>query len=155
MRTSPDSYPTCIIADFLGNEQTPYTFTSNIVSGSMTIAAAGPVTGVTPVCQGQSGVAYSVAPVLHATGYVWSLSPGASVASGNNTNSITVNYSASAASGNDFVHGTTVCGSGAESPLFAVTVSPLPPPVITGPVSACLNSTGNVYSTLAGMTGYV
>lgn len=35
-----------------------------------------------------------------------------------------------------------------------VTVNPLPVPTISGPTTVCVNSTGNVYSTEAGMTNY-
>lgn len=36
-----------------------------------------------------------------------------------------------------------------------VTVNPLPAPTISGPVSACSGSTGNIYSTQGGMNNYV
>jgi hypothetical protein len=49
---------------------------------------------------------------------------------------------------------TCATGSPATSNAVDVTVNTLPVPVITGPASACVNSTGNVYSTAAGMTGY-
>jgi hypothetical protein len=38
--------------------------------------------------------------------------------------------------------------------VYNVTVNALPVPVISGPATACVNSTGNVYSTTAGMTNY-
>ena len=38
--------------------------------------------------------------------------------------------------------------------VYNVTVNPLPVPTITEPVSVCAGSTGNVYITEAGMTGY-
>jgi hypothetical protein len=37
---------------------------------------------------------------------------------------------------------------------FTITVNPRPVPTITGPTPVCLNSTGNIYTTEAGMTGY-
>ena len=41
----------------------------------------------------------------------------------------------------------------AASPtVYNVTVNALPVPTITGPASACVSSTGNVYTTTAGMT---
>ena len=38
---------------------------------------------------------------------------------------------------------------------FVVVVNPLPVPAIGGPVTACAGSTGNIYSTLPGMTNYL
>ncbi|MCX6243595.1 MAG: T9SS type A sorting domain-containing protein [Bacteroidetes bacterium] len=96
------------------------------VSVSSVPGPAGSITGVTPVCQGQIGVAYSVAPILNATGYFWTLPSGATVATGGNTNSITVDYSMSAVSGNITVYGTNIFGNGTTSPPFAVTVNPTP-----------------------------
>ena len=95
-------------------------------------AVAGPITGSSSVCQGQTGVVYSVATITHATGYVWTLPAGATITAGNNTKQITVSFSASASSGVITVHGTNACGSGGNSPDFNVTVNPVPPtPVIT------------------------
>ena len=73
---------------------------------------------------------------------------GASIASGSNTNSISVNYSNSALTGVVKVYGTNSCGSGVASADFPVTVNPLPAAAasITGPAVACQGSTGIVYS---------
>ncbi|WP_196216517.1 hypothetical protein, partial [Flavobacterium sp. LC2016-01] len=88
--------------------------------------AATAVSGPATVCQGQSGVAYTVTAIANAAGYTWTLPSGATIASGSNTNSITVNYSASAATGNITVRGTNTCGNGTVSANYPVTVSPLP-----------------------------
>jgi hypothetical protein len=116
--------------------------------------AAGVITGTSTVCQGSTGVAYSVALIPNATSYIWTLPTGATIATGANTNSITVNYSYTAVSGNISVYGSNIFGNGAPSPNFPVTVNLAATPTITGPVSACLNSTSNIYTTQAGMTGY-
>ncbi len=63
------------------------------------------------VCQGSNGIAYSVSPVPNATGYIWILPSGASIASGANTNAITVNFSNTAVSGPISVYATNACGS--------------------------------------------
>jgi gliding motility-associated-like protein len=42
----------------------------------------------------------------------------------------------------------------AQSGFAVVTVNPLPVPTITGPAAACLNSTGNIYTTEPGMSSY-
>ncbi|MBI2967456.1 MAG: gliding motility-associated C-terminal domain-containing protein [Bacteroidetes bacterium] len=85
-------------------------------------AAAGSITGTATVCAPQNGVSYSVGAIADATGYSWSLPAGATIASGANTNAITVDFGAGATSGNITVLGTNACGSGTSS-SFAVTVS--------------------------------
>jgi hypothetical protein len=93
---------------------------------------AGPVTGTPELCAGTSGVAYTVAPVPNASAYVWTLPMGATISSGNGSSSITVDFADDAASGSITVNGNNVCGNGNPSPLFDVTVNPIPPaPVIT------------------------
>jgi N-acetylneuraminic acid mutarotase len=93
---------------------------------------AGTITGTPSVCAGSNGIAYSVAPIAYATSYVWTLPPNATIATGDGTNSITVNFTASAVSGDITVQGTNSCGDGTISPNFAVTVNPIPPtPVVT------------------------
>ena len=77
--------------------------------------ADGSITGISTVCQGQTAVSYGVTPIANATGYNWTLPPGASIVSGNNTSSITVNYSSTASSGNLRVQGSNACGNGAFS----------------------------------------
>lgn len=66
--------------------------------------------GQTSVCAGLSGVSYSVAPVSGATSYVWSYS-GTGVTINGTSNSITVDFSASATSGDLTVYGTNGCQS--------------------------------------------
>ncbi|MFH1297456.1 MAG: T9SS type A sorting domain-containing protein [Bacteroidota bacterium] len=118
---------------------------------------AGPITGSSSVCAGANGVAYSTGPVANATSYTWTLPPGASIATGAGTTSITVNYSATATSGNITVAGTNQCGNGTSSSL-SVTVNPLPAPAgtITGTASVCQGDMGVSYSvaTIANATGY-
>ncbi|HNY07776.1 MAG TPA: T9SS type A sorting domain-containing protein [Bacteroidales bacterium] len=134
-----------------------YYINGNVESNQ--VAPAGTITGATSVCQGQTGVAYSVPAIANATGYVWTLPSGATIASGNNTNAITVNYSTTASSGNISVYGTNGCGNGTGSPNFAVTVNPLPgvAGTITGTASVCQGQTGVAYSVpaIANATGYV
>jgi hypothetical protein len=92
----------------------------------------GTITGTSAVCQGTTGVVYSVDPILNATGYQWTIPAGASIFGGANTNSITVDFSLTAVSGVITVAGTNSCGTGMNSPNFAVTVNPIPAtPVVT------------------------
>ncbi len=94
-------------------------------------SAAGAITGTSTVCQGSTGIAFTVPAIASATSYNWTLPAGATVATGANTNSITVNFSLTAVSGNITVNGVNTCGTGTAS-TFALTVNVKPAtPVIT------------------------
>lgn len=120
--------------------------------------AAGAITGPTTVCAGETGVAYSVAPIANASSYAWTVPAGVTITSGATTNSITVNYGASAVSGNITVSGVNSCGNCAASPALAVTITPLPGNAgnINGLSSVCQGMTGVIYTvgTIANATGY-
>lgn len=120
--------------------------------------AAGVIAGTASVCAGSMGVAYSVAPILDAISYVWYLPPGATIATGFNTNTITVNFAENASSGTITVQGNNLCGNGLPSPPYAVSITPLPDPAetITGQPEVCQNTTGVVYSVelIANATSY-
>jgi hypothetical protein len=115
--------------------------------------AAGTITGPASVCQGQTGVVYSVPPIANATSYIWTVPIGAAIVGGTGTASITVDFSAGASSGNVTVAGTNSCTTGAGSTL-AVTVNTLPVPTISGPSEACAGSANVTYTTEAGMSNY-
>ena len=106
--------------------------------------AAGTVSGPATVCQGQPGVIYSVPDIPNATNYIWSLPAGASIVSGANTKTITVNYSSIAVPGNITVYGQNSCGTGAISPSYSITVTALPvaPGIINGPNVVCQGQNG-------------
>ena len=122
-------------------------------------SAASNITGTAKVCQGQNGVAYSVPLITNATGYTWNLPTGATIATGSNTNSITVDFSSTASSGNITVYGTNACGSGTTSPNYSITVNPLPSSagVITGTATVCQGQNGVAYTlpAISNATGYV
>ncbi len=88
--------------------------------------AAGTINGTATVCQGQTGVGYSVSAITNATVYTWSLPAGASIAAGANTNNITIDFSAIAVSDNITVQGSNGAGTGTISPNYDVTVNPVP-----------------------------
>jgi len=67
-------------------------------------ATVGVIEGSATVCQGQNLVTYTVPEIENATSYIWTLPTGATGSS--TTNSISVNYSISAISGNITVKGT-------------------------------------------------
>ncbi len=67
------------------------------------VAAAGSITGPSSLAAGAQSQTYSITAVSGVGGgtpYVWTVPAGATIASGQNTTSITVNYSCSASSGN-------------------------------------------------------
>ena len=66
---------------------------------------AGIINGISTVCQGQAGVAFSVAPITDATSYVWSL-PGVTIETGAGTEAIVVDFLSTASSGDVTVFGT-------------------------------------------------
>ncbi len=117
------------------------------------------ISGSTTVCQGQTSVNYSVAAINGATGYTWNLPTGATLISGVNTNSITVDFGTSAISGNISVRGTNTCGNGTLSANFPVTVNPLPSVAgtITGNTNVCegTNSVSYSIATIANANSYV
>lgn len=87
---------------------------------------AGMITSVGSVCAGQRGVAFSTPSIYNANSYVWTLPEGARIASGEGTNSITVDFSATAVSGNVTVAGSNIYGLGLVSAAFYITVNPIP-----------------------------
>jgi len=111
-------------------------------------AAAEVITGTATVCQGQRDVNYSVPAIVNTTSYVWTLPSGATGTS--TTNSITVNYVASAFSGNITVVGKNAYGIGIAS-TRAIVVNPLPATagVITGTATVCQGQSAVVYTLLA------
>lgn len=86
-------------------------------------SAAGQISGLTSVCQNQNSVVFSVPPISNATSYIWTLPNGASGSS--STNTIVVDFSSSAISGDIIVKGINYFGEGSPS-ILSVAVNPLP-----------------------------
>jgi subtilisin-like proprotein convertase family protein len=135
---------TLVVTTASGCSQTfgPIQFTVNPFPGG-----PGDITGSTAVCQGQNAVVYSISTISAATGYTWTVPPGANIINGQGTTSITVNYSTTAVSGDVIVNGTNDCGTGPVK-NFPVTVNLLPAGAgtITGPATVCQGATGVSYS---------
>ena len=118
---------------------------------------AGTIVGTSAVCQGQNTVSYTLPAITNATSYIWTLPTGATGIS--TTNSISVNYGATAVSGNITVKGHNACGDGVVSTL-AITVNPLPgnAGTITGTAAVCQGGQNAVSYTLpsiANATSYI
>ena len=120
-------------------------------------AAAGTITGTASVCQGQSGVAYSVPAISGATSYSWAYTGTGATITGT-TNSVTIAFATNATTGNLTVRGVNTCGNGTVSANYAITVNPLPGAAgtITGTASVCQGQSGVAYSVpaISGATSY-
>lgn len=106
------------------------------VSGFPLPGDAGAITGPSDgiVCDGETGIVFSIEPIPDATAYHWTLPQGASITAGNNTPQITVSFAPAANSGNAEVYGTNPYGSGTSSLPFPVTIN-FPPTIEIQPIS--------------------
>ncbi|PCJ85560.1 MAG: hypothetical protein COA57_07385 [Flavobacteriales bacterium] len=94
----------------------------NNVGGSAP-ATPGVITGNTTVCANATGEAYSISIVSGATAYTWIVPAGATVATGQGTTAITVDYGSTA--GNVCVTASNNCGTSAAS-CTAITINTAP-----------------------------
>jgi hypothetical protein len=91
------------------------------------------------------------------TNYIWTVSTGGTITAGgtSSNNTVTVTWNTAGAQ-TVTVNYTNSSGCRAASPVsFPVTVYALPRPTLTGPVSVCAGTAGNVYTTQKGMSNYV
>ncbi|HTL80958.1 MAG TPA: T9SS type A sorting domain-containing protein [Bacteroidia bacterium] len=93
------------------------------VVGVGTPASPSAVSGSSSVCEGVTGLIYSITAVPGATGYSWTVPSGSTITGGQGTTSITV--SAGSTSGNVTVTADNACGSSAPT-TFALTINPSP-----------------------------
>ncbi|MGA2140239.1 MAG: glycosyl hydrolase family 28 protein, partial [Verrucomicrobiia bacterium] len=70
------------------------TLSSQVVTVTA-VGVAGSISGLSAVCSGQAGASYSISSVSGATTYTWAVPSGASIAGGQGSTSITVNWGAS------------------------------------------------------------
>ncbi len=121
-------------------------------------AAAGTITGTSTICQGQTNVVYTIPAITGATVYNWTVPTGATIVSGQYTNTITVNYAQNQVAGNINVYGENICGTGTVSASFPITVNPVPvsPGTITGIQAVTGGQNGVSYSVgaVTGATSY-
>jgi PKD-like domain/Secretion system C-terminal sorting domain len=109
---------------------------------------AGSITGFSNICRSTSGNVYSVPSIAGAT-FTWTVPTGGTI-TGQGSNSITVAFSSTAASGNICVTATNLCGSGTQvcKALTVRTTVPGTPGAITGSTNGC-NGESKVYSVAA------
>ncbi len=97
------------------------------------------------ICSGAMGEVYTIASVPSATGYTWTVPAGASIAAGQGTESITVNWG-TATSGQVCVTANNTCGSSTAA-CFDVTINDVPAaPVASGDATICAGATGQIYT---------
>jgi len=122
------------------------TFTTNCIEPVVTIA--GPAT----VCTQSTGNIYTTQ--AGNTNYQWTITAGGTIASGQGTNTIMVNWNTIGAQSVG-VNYQNSFGCSALNPVsYAVNVFALPAPTITGPAIVCNLATGNVYTTQTGNSNY-
>jgi PKD repeat protein len=129
---------------------TPATY--NVTVNPLPVPAiAGPV----PVCVTSTGNLYTTAAGM--TNYIWTVSAGGTITAGGTVtdNTVTVTWSTvgSQTVSVNYTNGNGCTASGAT--VKNITVNALPVPTITGNAAACAASTGNLYTTEAGMTNYI
>ena len=87
----------------------------------------GIITGTSVLCQGSTGIAYSIVAVTNATSYNWVLLPVTAGTISGSTISITINWSAAfTGSATLTVQGVNSCGVGNLSPALSILVNPNP-----------------------------
>jgi hypothetical protein len=121
-KTSDEGVYRCIITGGCNDEITnPASLTVNKYPD-----AAGAISGLQTVCQGDDNVLYVVPAIANAASYVWDVPYGATIVGKLGTRTIQVDYSNSSLSGAVTVYGKNSCGDGVASAPLAVTVNPLP-----------------------------
>ena len=112
------------------------------------------ITGNATVCLNSTGNVYTTQAGM--TNYVWTVAGGTITAGGTATdNTVTVTWGGTAPYSVSVNYSNASGCTATNATAFPVVVNTLPTPTITGNATVCLNSTGNVYTTQAGMTNYV
>jgi hypothetical protein len=129
------------------------------ITANGTITVSSPptptITGPASVCVNSTGNVYTTQ--AGNTNYIWTVSPGGFVTGGGSSTSNTVTVTWNTV-GAQFVGVNYTIPGGCTAPIattYNVTVNPRPVPTITGTNPVCVGSTGNVYTTQAGMSGYI
>lgn len=122
-------------------------YVNGSVSANALPNAAGIISGPETVCAGSTGINYSVPVISYATAYVWAVPDGATILSGQNTNSILVAFGPDNQTGLISVFGTNSFGSGTPS-MLEVSVIDLPGAagIVSGDQEVCQGQTAVIYS---------
>jgi hypothetical protein len=125
----------------------PASFTVQVVAGT------GPatITGSSSVCQGETSVSYTTESQM--SSYWWTPPPGATIASGQGTNQVTLNYPTNAISGDLTVSYNSSGGNCGNLAKFPVTVKQRLVPVLNGQSNGCVNGE-YTYTTNPSMSNY-
>ena len=113
------------------------------------------ITGRASSMRGTTGNVYTTEAGM--TNYVWAVSAGGTITGGGTPtdNTVTVTWITAGPQTVSINYSNSFGCADTAAVVYNVTVNPLPVPTITGPASACFGSTGNVYTTEAGMSNYV
>ena len=113
------------------------------------------ITGTASLCQGTAGVVYTTQAGM--TNYVWTVSAGGTVTAGGTatSNTVTITWNGSGAQTVSVNYANANGCSAVTATSYSVTVNPTPVPTIGSNNAPCVGSTGNMYYTEGGMTGYV
>jgi hypothetical protein len=103
------------------------------------------ISGSNAVCANSLGVAYST-PAIAGRTYLWTVTGGTISGSATN-NTVSVNWGNGAAGTLQVSETITSTSCQLTTPVYNVTINPNPAPVISGPLSACANQAGVIYTT--------
>ena len=107
----------------------------------------GPITGPVVVCPGTPGLVYTIAPVVGAVTYHWTVPTGVSIVTGTHVPTLVVDIDSTFTLGDICVTSESACGTLSTPTCISVfDIADYTPDSIAGPDSVCLNSTGNEYS---------
>lgn len=109
--------------------------------------------GSNNVCQNSAGNVYTTVPGM--TNYSWNVTGGTITSGGQTTdNSATITWNTPGPQSVSVMYSNSNGCSPSAPDILNVTVNPLPNPTISGNFNVCVNSSGNTYTTEAGMTNY-
>ena len=127
----------------------------SVGSSGSTLPAPEPVSGPLLVCARQNGVAYNVPVIAGALSYTWTVPANATIASGQGSNAITVNFSRTFSGGFISVRDSNACGSSPATLINIGSVTNKPEkPIISGPGIVCKSSTAIYCATSTNATSF-